>query len=98
MTPVFMSTKAQVVGDPRVFNNTTCVFKVRRNHHSNSSFNYSPDNVLECVLYRSASANGCDTFELKTGHLIDIVYSVDENHWNDKTKTQLRIRDYKPSN
>lgn len=98
MTPVFLSEKVQVVGDPRIFNNTTCVFKVRRNHHANNAYGFNGDNVIECVLYRSVSGNGCDTFELKTGAVIDIVYSVDENHWNDRTKTQLRIRDYKPSN
>jgi single-stranded-DNA-specific exonuclease len=98
MTPIFKSEKVQIVGDPRVFNNSTCVFKIRKSHQSTANSHYSSDNVIECVFYRSPAANGCDTFDLKTGSLIDIVYSVEENHWNDRTKTQLRIRDYKPSN
>lgn len=98
MTPIFLTRNVQVVGEPRVFNGYTYVFRVRTplNSRDNESKNHlHGSHVVECVYFRppSASVEMCD--ELKTGAYIDIVYSVEENHWNDKTKTQLRIRDFK---
>jgi single-stranded-DNA-specific exonuclease len=99
MTPIFITRDVQVVGEPRVFNSSTYVFKVRRNtkpgNYDNKKHQYA--NVVECVYYQSPSVNGDMCGELKTGNFIDIVYSVEENHWNDKIKTQLRIRDFKLS-
>ena len=99
MTPIFLTRSVQVVGDPRVFNNSTYVFKIRRNTvpemENSSRRRYS--NVVECIYYKSPSVSDEFCTELKTGNFIDIVYSVEENHWNDRTKTQLRIRDFKLS-
>lgn len=97
MTPIFVSYNLQIVGEPRVFNNTTCVFKIRKPNGNNGYKNYHHDNILECVFYKPPVSDGCDNFTLKTGNFIDIVYSVEENHWNERTKIQLRIRDYKPT-
>jgi single-stranded-DNA-specific exonuclease len=97
MTPIFVSYNLQVVGEPRVFNNTTCVFKIRKPNGINGYKNYHQDNIFECVFYKPPVSDGCDNFTLRTGNFIDAVYSVEENHWNDRTKIQLRIRDYKPS-
>lgn len=94
MTPVFLSRNLQVVGDPRVFNQQTSVFKVRNSHADSYS---NEQNVFECVFYQSPSLEESDKIEVKTGDRIDIVYSIEENHWNEKTKTQLRIRDIKPA-
>jgi single-stranded-DNA-specific exonuclease len=97
MTPIFVSYNLQIVGEPRVFNNTTCVFKIRKPNGNNGYKNYHHDNIMECVFYKPPVSDGCDNFTLRTGNFIDIVYSVEENHWNERTKIQLRIRDYKPS-
>ncbi len=100
MTPIFITRNVQIVGDPRVFNNSTYIFKVRRsvNSSGNGDKNHSyGSHVVECIYYRLPSKDDSIISELKTGNLIDIVYSVEENHWNDKTKTQLRIRDFKLS-
>lgn len=97
MTPIFVSYNLQIVGEPRVFNNTTCVFKIRKPNGNNGYKNYHHDNILECVFYKPPVSDGCDNFTLRTGNFIDVVYSIEENHWNDRTKIQLRIRDYKPS-
>jgi len=35
---------------------------------------------------------------LQGGHPIDILYSIDENHFNGNTSLQLKIRDIKPTN
>lgn len=99
MTPIFLTRNVQVVGEPRIFNNSTYVFKIRRNVKpgENGGNGYSYSNVVECIYYQAPSVNGDICSDLKTGNFIDIVYSVDENHWNGKTKTQLRIRDFKLS-
>jgi single-stranded-DNA-specific exonuclease len=100
MTPVFLTRNVQVVGDPRVFNGSTYVFKVRRpvKADDSGSKGYSHNGyVMECVFFRPASVDEETCRILKTGSYIDFVYSVEENHWNDKTKIQLRIRDFKQS-
>ena len=100
MTPIFVTRGVQIVGNPRVFNGSTYIFRVRRplSADDNGSKGYSHNgHVIECVYFRPASTDESMCKELKTGSYIDIVYSVEENHWNDKTKTQLRIRDFKIS-
>jgi len=99
MMPIFVSHNMQVVGEPRVFNNSTCVFKVREVLSESSPGLHKSfirgQNVFECVYYQAGLPGGEDNFAIRTGDHVDIVYSVEENHWNDKIKTQLRIRDLK---
>jgi single-stranded-DNA-specific exonuclease len=99
MTPIFLTRDVQIVGEPRVFNNSTYVFRVRRNTkpESENTSRQKYSNVVECIYYKSPSVSEEFCSGLKTGYFIDIVYSVEENHWNDRTKTQLRIRDFKLS-
>lgn len=93
MTPVFLSRNVQVVGDPRIYNNSTCVFKVRGLTRLGSSSNEYTNHVVDCIFYQSPSINDDDRIKVKTGDMVDIVFSVEENHWNGRTKVQLRIRD-----
>ena len=93
MTPVFMSSNLQIVGAPKVFNGSTCVFRVRNSLSDNGSLR--ENNVIDCIYYQSPSNDDADKFDIRTGDHVDIAYSVEENHWNDRTKTQLRIRDIK---
>lgn len=99
MTPIFLTRNVQIVGEPRVFNASTYVFKVRRNTRPDSENmnRHKYSNVIECIYYKSPSVSEEYCSELKTGSFIDIIYSVEENHWNNRTKTQLRIRDFKLS-
>jgi single-stranded-DNA-specific exonuclease len=99
MTPIFLTRNVQIVGEPRVYNNSTYVFKIRHNTgpENDDSGRRRYSHVIECIYYKSPSMSDEFCAELKTGNFIDIVYSVEENHWNDRTKTQLRIRDFKLS-
>lgn len=92
MTPVFLTRKLNVVGDPKTYNNSTTVFKVRKAETNGSKFD---GYVFDCVYYQSPALTDEERFRLKTGDNLDIVYSVEENHWNGHTKTQFRIRDIK---
>lgn len=90
MTPMFISRNLQIVGEPKTYNGSTTVFKVRKAEQSNSRFdNYS----FDCVYYQSPDLDTSSRKFLKSGNKLDIVYSVEENHWNGNTKTQFRIRD-----
>jgi single-stranded-DNA-specific exonuclease len=92
MTPIFLTRNLQIVGDPKTYNNTTTVFKVRKTAANGGRFE---SNVFDCVYYQSPELNSENRLLLKTGDKLDIVYSVEENHWNGNTKTQFRIRDLK---
>ncbi|MFI5144101.1 MAG: single-stranded-DNA-specific exonuclease RecJ [Ignavibacteria bacterium] len=98
MTPVFLSHDVQIVGDPRVYNHSTMVFKVRGASINNGEYKGFTSQVIDCIFYHSPGTNGEDQIRLKTGDVLDIVYSVEENHWNGKTKTQLRLRDFSYKN
>ncbi len=99
MTPIFVTYNMQVIGEPRVYNNSTSVFKVRKN---NTPTNGEPKAfghdsfVFDCVYYQSPGVTDDDRIHIKSGDKIDLVYSVEENHWNGITKTQFRVRDIKP--
>jgi len=90
MTPIFLTRNLQIVGEPKTYNGSTTVFKVRKNSQNGSRFdNY----MFDCVYYQSPDLDTDSRNNLKTGNNIDIIYSVEENHWNGNTKTQFRIRD-----
>jgi single-stranded-DNA-specific exonuclease len=92
MAPVFISKNLQVVGEPRTFNNSTTVFKVRKAQKDGSKFdNY----VFDCVYFQSSDLDDENRIIIKPAMNLDLVYSVEENHWNGNTKTQFRIRDLK---
>lgn len=92
MTPIFLTRNLQIVGDPKTYNGSTTVFKVRRAETNGSRFdNYT----FDCVYYQSPDLDSNCRNILKFGNNVDIVYSVEENHWNGNTKTQFRIRDLK---
>jgi single-stranded-DNA-specific exonuclease len=99
MTPIFVSRSLQIIGEPRVFNKSTSVFKVRKassnGNGEHKSFGYD-SYVFDCVYYQSPAVEAADRILIRTGDKIDLVYSVEENHWNGITKTQLRVRDMKP--
>lgn len=92
MTPIFITRNLQVVGEPKTYNSTTTVFKVRKATTNGSRFD---SYVFDCVYYQSPGLEADERFDVKTGNVLDIVYSVEENHWNGNTKTQFRIRDLK---
>ncbi|MBE2228312.1 MAG: single-stranded-DNA-specific exonuclease RecJ, partial [Ignavibacteria bacterium] len=92
MTPVFLTRDLVIVGDPKTYNGSTTVFKVRKATQNGNRFdNYS----FDCVYYQSPDLDETSRYHLRTGTKLDIIYSVEENHWNGNTKTQFRIRDLK---
>ncbi len=92
MTPIFLTRDLQVVGDPKTYNGSTTVFKVRKLGTNGTRFdNYT----FDCVYYQSPDLDPESRYILKLGTKLDIIYSVEENHWNGNTKTQFRIRDLK---
>lgn len=88
MTPVFITYNLQIIGEPKIYHNSTYVFKVRK-ADSNKKYN---EQVFDCIYFETPGINKTP-LNLNTGYLIDIVYSIDENHWNGKSKTQLRVKD-----
>lgn len=92
MTPIFLTRDLMIVGDPKTYNGSTTVFKVRKATQNGNRFdNYS----FDCVYYQSPDLDETSRYHLKSGTKLDIIYSVEENHWNGNTKTQFRIRDLK---
>jgi single-stranded-DNA-specific exonuclease len=92
MTPVFLTRNLQIVGEPKTYNGSTTVFKVRKPGSSDSRFdNYT----FDCVYYQPPDLDNNNRHILRSGNRLDIIYSVEENHWNGNTKTQFRIRDLK---
>jgi single-stranded-DNA-specific exonuclease len=92
MTPVFLTRNVQIVGEPKTYNSSTTVFKVRKADANGGKFDSF---VFDCVYYQSPAMDADDRVIFKSGNKLDIVYSVEENHWNGNTKTQFRIRDIK---
>ncbi|MGH2574237.1 MAG: hypothetical protein ACRDFC_00905, partial [Ignavibacteria bacterium] len=100
--PVFLSNKVEVVGEPRIYigaAGATNVFKVRK-----LTDDLNKDRkVIECVFYQPQPADETSVenpinIAIKRNDVFDIVYSIEENHWNEKSKIQLRVRDMKYSN
>jgi single-stranded-DNA-specific exonuclease len=92
MTPIFLTRDLQIVGDPKTYNGSTTVFKVRKIGTNGTRFdNYT----FDCVYYQPPDLDALSRNILKLGTKLDIIYSVEENHWNGNTKTQFRIRDLK---
>jgi single-stranded-DNA-specific exonuclease len=92
MTPIFITKNLQVMGDPKTYNGSTTVFKVRKAEQNGNRFdNY----VFDCVYYQSPDPGNDRRISLRSGDKLDVIYSVEENHWNGNTKTQFRIRDLK---
>jgi single-stranded-DNA-specific exonuclease len=95
MTPIFLTRNLQVVGEPKVFNNSTSVFRVRKNSSGNGTTSRFDSYIFDCIYYQSPDMDNDDRINIKTGTIVDIIYSIEENHWNGNTKTQFRIRDIK---
>jgi len=91
LNPIFVSYGVQVVGEPRNYNGTN-VFRVREFRNGKPA-----ENVSDCVYYCSDSLDTPGNIEIARGNLYDIVYSIEENFWNDKLRIQLRLRDLRPA-
>jgi len=81
MRPIFLTRNCEVVGVPYVVGNNHLKMKVRKG-----------DAVLDVIgfgfgdMARAISDKGC---------LVDIVYAVEYNTYNDQTQIQIRIKDIK---
>ena len=81
MRPIFLTRNCEVVGVPYVVGNNHLKMKVRKG-----------DAVLDVIgfgfgdMARAISDKGC---------LVDIVYAVEYNTYNDQTQIQIRLKDIK---
>ncbi|MFO7890843.1 MAG: single-stranded-DNA-specific exonuclease RecJ [bacterium] len=81
MRPVFISRNLEVVGTPRIVGRNHLKFKVREN---NKIFDAIGFNLGELIYRLCPGENN-----------LDMVYIIEENHWNGRTQTQLRVKDIK---
>ena len=79
MRPVFLSRNLQVVGSPRVVGKNHLKFKVRQG-----------GKVFDAIGFDLGSLH----YRLTPGEdNLDMVYVVEESHWNEQVKVQLRVKD-----
>jgi single-stranded-DNA-specific exonuclease len=81
MRPVFLSRNLQVVGSPRVVGKNHLKFKVRQGGEMYDAIGFD----LGSLQYRLAPGED----------KLDMVFVVEENHWNDEKRIQLRVKDLK---
>lgn len=76
--PQFVSFNLSVVGTPRIVGNNHLKFKVTQNGV-----------VLEAIAFNRAA----DITRLQSNRTLDMIYTVEENTWMDKTNLQLKVVD-----
>ena len=79
MRPVFLSQCVQVVGTPRIVGNNHLKFRVRQGHHVYDAIGFNLGQFLYRVIPGESN--------------LDMVYVIEENHWNNQKKIQLRVKD-----
>lgn len=80
--PLFMTQRIQVSGEPRIVGTNHLRFKVFQN-----------GSTVDAIAFNRAE----DIEIAHNGSLIDMVYSVDENVWQDRSNLQLKVRDLRQS-
>lgn len=81
MRPIFLSTSLQIVGYPQLMNERHIRLKVKQN---GATFDAVGFNLAH--HYNKIGVGD---------HPIDLVYQIDENTWQGRTTTQLKIKDLK---
>jgi single-stranded-DNA-specific exonuclease len=79
MRPVFISQNLQVVGSPRLVGKNHLKFKVRQGGKVFDAIGFD----LGQLKYRLCPGESN----------LDMVYVIEENHYNEQTKIQLRVKD-----
>ncbi|MDM7926048.1 MAG: single-stranded-DNA-specific exonuclease RecJ [bacterium] len=79
MRPVFLARNLNVVGSPRVVGRNHLKFKVRQGGDVHDAIGFD----LGELIYRLSPGDSN----------LDMVFVVEENHWNDEVRTQLRVKD-----
>lgn len=79
MRPVFLAKNLNVVGSPRVVGRNHLKFKVRQGSGVHDAIGFD----LGELIYRLSPGDSN----------LDMVFVVEENHWNDEVRTQLRVKD-----
>ena len=90
-TPVFHASALQVVGRPRLLGKSETHLKFRVRDLAGGS----PEEVIGFNM-----ANRFDDVAQSSRHgkPLELLYSIEENHWNGRTTLQLRARDLRLSN
>ncbi len=76
--PLFVSQGVNIIGEPRIVGRDHLKFRAGQN-----------GSVIDAIAF----GMGSDLPLLKSNNLIDLVYYIDENHWNNRTNIQLKIKD-----
>ncbi|MBT7616679.1 MAG: single-stranded-DNA-specific exonuclease RecJ, partial [Calditrichaeota bacterium] len=76
--PQFVSYNLSVVGTPRIVGNNHLKFKVSQNGA-----------VIEAIAFN----RGEDIKRLQTNRIVDLIYTIEENTWMDRSNLQLKIVD-----
>lgn len=79
MRPVFKSTNVRVVGSPRIVGRNHLKFRVCQENRVFDAIGFD----LGDLMYRVGPGE----------KNLDMVYVIEENHWNGRTKVQLRVKD-----
>ncbi|MBN2200603.1 single-stranded-DNA-specific exonuclease RecJ [bacterium] len=79
MRPVFLARNLNVVGSPRVVGRNHLKFKVRQGGEVHDAIGFD----LGDLIYRLSPGDSN----------LDMVFVVEENHWNNEVRTQLRVKD-----
>lgn len=76
--PIFLSRKLQVVGYPNLLKNQHLKFTIREENK-----------VIKAIAFRNKELNGL----ISTGSVVDAVYQVMENQYNNRQNIELNIKD-----
>jgi len=78
--PLFVTYGLEVVGEPRVVGGRHLKFRVRQN-----------DTVMDAIAFNM----GKEIDRLLNNRIIDMIYTVEENKWMNRTNLQLNTRDFR---
>jgi len=81
MRPVFLSQNLQTVGNPRVVGKNHLKFMVRQEGEVFDAIGFDLGSLSYCLTPGEGNLN--------------MVYVIEENYWNGKSKIQLRVKDLK---
>ena len=76
--PCFLTQGAEVIGEPRIVGNRHLKFKVRQN-----------GSAVEAIAFNRSE----DLDRVQGNRIVDLVYSIEESVWMDRTSVQLKVKD-----
>ena len=78
--PLFVTYSAEVVGLPRIVGKKHLKFHVKQNGLVFDAISFNRGDDLDYII---------------NNRIIDIVYYLEENRWNNRSSIQLKVKDFK---